>query len=88
MAAEEATLLADAAKLPLEDRVAHANWKVRAAAYDAIRSGCASIFDEGDPVLSEYGARADSMRARMAHACTCCCWLLWPPSLLTIKHPH
>lgn len=48
-------ILAAAAKLPLDERVAHSNWKVRAAAYEAIKAGCNSVFDSEDPVLSEYG---------------------------------
>jgi hypothetical protein len=52
---DEAEILAAAAKLPLDERVAHSNWKVRAAAYEAIIAGCNGVFDSGDPILSEYG---------------------------------
>lgn len=54
---EEAQALADAAKLPLDERVAHSNWKARSAAYEAIKAGCNSVFDSEDPILLEYGER-------------------------------
>lgn len=50
-------MLADAAKLPLDERVAHSNWKARSAAYEAVKAGCSSVFDSEDPVLLEYGER-------------------------------
>lgn len=52
---EEAQILADAAKLPIDERCAHANWKVRSAAYEQIRASCNSVFDQSDPILSDYG---------------------------------
>lgn len=52
---EESQILAAAAKLPLDERVAHTNWKVRSAAYEAIKAGCDNVFSADDPVLSEYG---------------------------------
>lgn len=55
MAEEEAKVLAAAAKLPLEEQVAHSNWKARSAAYEAIKAGCNAVFDASDPVLAEYG---------------------------------
>lgn len=51
----EEQILAAAAKLSLEERVQHSNWKARSAVYDAIKAGCNSVFDPEDPVLSEYG---------------------------------
>lgn len=51
----EEQVLAAAAKLSLEERVAHSNWKVRSAVYDAIKAGCNSVFDSEDPVLADYG---------------------------------
>lgn len=53
--AEEAELLADAAKLRIDERCAHANWKVRSAAYEQIKTSCNSVFDPSDPILNEYG---------------------------------
>lgn len=52
--------MAEAAKLPLDERVAHSNWKVRIAAYEAIKAGCTSVFDPEDPVLGEYGEHLQS----------------------------
>jgi hypothetical protein len=52
---DEAEILAAAAKLPLDERVAHGNWKVRATAYDAIKAGCNGVFDIEDPILNEFG---------------------------------
>ncbi|WIA20537.1 hypothetical protein OEZ85_004931 [Tetradesmus obliquus] len=52
--ADEATVLAEAAKLPLEERAAHSNWKVRSAAYEFIKSKCSSVFDDSDPCLAEF----------------------------------
>jgi cytoskeleton-associated protein 5 len=51
----EAEILAEALKLPLDERVAHSNWKVRVAAYEAIKAGCNNVFDPSDPVLGQYG---------------------------------
>jgi hypothetical protein len=53
--AEEAAVLAEAAKLPIDERVAHSNWKVRSAAYEFIKSKCGSVFDPSDPCLAEFG---------------------------------
>jgi cytoskeleton-associated protein 5 len=52
---EEAEVLTAASKLPLDERVAHSNWKARVAAYEAIKAGCNNVFDPSDPVLGEYG---------------------------------
>lgn len=51
----EADVLAEALKLPLDERVAHSNWKARVAAYEAIKAGCNNVFDPSDPVLGDYG---------------------------------
>lgn len=53
--ADEQQVLAEAKKLPLADRVAHANWKVRSAAYEDLTQLCNGIYDEADPRLNEYG---------------------------------
>ncbi|GLC42611.1 hypothetical protein PLESTB_001118900 [Pleodorina starrii] len=46
--------LAEAKKLPLTDRVAHANWKARVAAYEDISAACKEIYDDADPRLNEF----------------------------------
>ena len=58
MAEDEVRLLAEAAKMDMEDRVAHPNWKARSAAYDEMKAGLARIFEDSDPLLSKYGMRA------------------------------
>lgn len=70
---DEAQVLADAAKLPLDERVGHSNWKVRSAAYDAIKAGCNSVFNSEDPVLGEYG---ECSYCWFESSCCCCCWLV------------
>jgi cytoskeleton-associated protein 5 len=50
--------LADAKKLPLEERIAHANWKCRAAAYEDVQELCRLVYDDADPKLAELGAGA------------------------------
>lgn len=77
MADDEAKVLAEAAKLPMEDRATHANWKVRSAAFDDIKNGCARIFDGSDPSLNTYGMLlVISMKLRQA-------WLLLQNSFKT-----
>lgn len=81
--AEEAQLLADAAKLPIDERCSHANWKVRSAAYEQIKASCNSVFDSSDPVLSEYGkfhcrieAVGSPSRPTVLCEVCCCSWCL------------
>ena len=62
MAEEEDTVLADVRKLPLADRVAHTNWKVRGEAYDSIAAACERAFGDSED-LSEYGERQDAEAA-------------------------
>jgi hypothetical protein len=57
MADDEAKVLEQAKKLPLAERVAHANWKARSAAWEDIKKSCDSLFNDGDPVLDQYGAQ-------------------------------
>lgn len=52
--ANDAQVLAEAKKLAMADRVAHANWKVRSAAYEDIRDTCSKVYDEADKCLTEY----------------------------------
>lgn len=52
---DEKRLLAEAAKMPMEDRVAHTSWKVRVAAYTDIQEACKSVYEESDPCLAQYG---------------------------------
>jgi hypothetical protein len=54
MADEE--VLKEALKLTIDERAAHANWKVRSAVFEDIRKGVERAFSEDDPCLSEYGA--------------------------------
>lgn len=53
MAEEEDVALAEARKLPLAERVAHKNWKVRGEAYDSIAAACDKAFDSDG--VTEYG---------------------------------
>ena len=55
MADDEVKVLADAKKLPMPERVAHANWKARSAAYDDIKQACSRVYEDSDPCLNEYG---------------------------------
>eukprot|EP00882_Tetradesmus_deserticola_P019418 GHRQ01020900.1.p1 GENE.GHRQ01020900.1~~GHRQ01020900.1.p1 ORF type:complete len:197 (+),score=46.47 GHRQ01020900.1:338-928(+) len=52
--ADEAAVLAEAANLPIDKRAAHANWKVRSAAYEHIKLKCTSVFDPSDPCLATF----------------------------------
>lgn len=55
MADDEAKVLAQAKALPMSERVAHKNWKVRSEAYDDISTACQRVFSDDDPVLGQYG---------------------------------
>lgn len=55
MAEDEAKVLSDAKQLPLSERVAHKNWKVRSEVYDDIKHSCQKVFSAADPVLNQYG---------------------------------
>ena len=57
MADDEVKMLSDAKQLPLPERVAHKNWKVRSEAYDELKSSCQKVFTDDDPILNQYGAR-------------------------------
>lgn len=48
-------VLKEAAKLPIDERATHANWKVRSAAFEDIKKGAERVFSADDPVLGEYG---------------------------------
>jgi cytoskeleton-associated protein 5 len=52
---EEADLLREAAKLPLDERATHSNWKVRSAAFEDIKAKVERVFSEDDPSLADYG---------------------------------
>ena len=53
---EEVKVLADAKKLSMAERVAHAHWKARNAAYIDMQNNIERSFDISDPCLNEYGA--------------------------------
>jgi cytoskeleton-associated protein 5 len=76
--ADEATILAEAAKLPIDERAAHSNWKVRSAAYEYIKTKCSSVFDPSDPCLADFGEfQAVVWGYCSAVATYCCCtWCL------------
>ena len=57
--AEEAEVLAEAAKLPIAERAAHANWKARAAAFEDVKAACERAFSADDPQLQTFGALRD-----------------------------
>lgn len=52
---DDSKVLAEALKLPLAERAAHSNWKVRAEAYDDVKATCARILDASDPWLAGCG---------------------------------
>ncbi|KAL0039701.1 hypothetical protein WJX77_005628 [Trebouxia sp. C0004] len=56
MADDEAKVLSDAKQLPLSERVAHKNWKVRSDVYDDIKHSCQKVFSDADTVLNQYGS--------------------------------
>ena len=55
MAEEEAGLLTAARGLPFSERVAHKNWKVRAEAFDDLKTTCERVFSSDDPQLASIG---------------------------------
>ena len=55
MADDEVKILQEAKKLPMAERVAHANWKARNAAYEDIKIACQRVIEDTDPCLTEYG---------------------------------
>jgi cytoskeleton-associated protein 5 len=71
--ADEAAVLAEAAKLPIEERAAHSNWKVRSAAYEFIKLKCSSVFDPSDHCLSEFGRCLKQLLGALLYCSTCCC---------------
>lgn len=84
---DEATVLAEAARLPIDERCTHANWKVRSAAYEHIRASCGAVFDASDPVLAEFGEpgprSSDPSAQRRPQSPRCCSLLLLPLLSLT-----
>ena len=85
MADEEASLLQTARALPCSERVAHKNWKVRAEAFDDLKSTCERVFSSDDPQLSSIGeglsvrnARCSSLNVRrLAHRPEVLAQVLW-----------
>ncbi|GAX77872.1 hypothetical protein CEUSTIGMA_g5314.t1 [Chlamydomonas eustigma] len=76
MSDDEVKLLADAKILPMTERVAHSNWKVRNSAYEDIKLACQRVFSDSDPCLVEYGglftkAVGDSNAAAQDRALEC-----------------
>ena len=64
MADDEQQVLEAAKKLPIAERVAHANWKVRSAAFEDIKKSCDSLFQDGDPILDQHGTSPTSAAQR------------------------
>ena len=64
---DDVRLLADAKKLPMADRVGHASWKVRSAAYEDMAKACSQVWDEADPCLQEYGERLEGWAPAPCH---------------------
>lgn len=52
---DETKLLADAKKLPWDERVGHKNWKVRQDAYVDMAAACRAIHDPKDSKLRDFG---------------------------------
>ena len=57
-------VMQEAAKLPLDERATHANWKVRSAAFEDIKAGAERVFSADDPTLSDYGEPSHDPRSR------------------------
>lgn len=55
MADDEAKFLADAKRLPLEERASHTNWKVRSEAFEDIKTSCTKAFSADDPIFDQAG---------------------------------
>ena len=55
MADEESSLLTAARSLAFNERVAHKNWKVRAEAFDDLKTTCGKVFSPDDPQLNSIG---------------------------------
>ena len=55
-AEDELRVLAEAAKLPLAEQVAHKNWRVRLQAFDSIKAACEGAAGPEDPALDGLGA--------------------------------
>lgn len=67
MADDEQKVLAAARQLPLAERLAHGNWKVRSEGLDDIKQACSRAFGSQDKVFAEAGERA-ARPARLAAA--------------------
>ncbi|CAD7700615.1 unnamed protein product [Ostreobium quekettii] len=73
MSDDEKAQIDEARKKPLCERVEHKLWKVRLEAFELIKSLCAKIVSEDDPVLSDVGpmlakATSDSNAAALDKA--------------------
>ena len=66
MADDEKTLLEQARKLPLEERVEHKNWKVRSEALEYIREECGRARSAEAPIFSEAGEWQGRRARRLA----------------------
>ena len=53
---DEQQALTAALKLPLGEQTAHKNWRVRAQAFDNIKSACERAAGPEDPALEGLGA--------------------------------
>lgn len=53
--ADEAQVLADAKKLPLDEQLAHSSWKVRAQALETIKERVGRAFSSEDDIFAEAG---------------------------------
>lgn len=55
--ADEAQVLADAKKLPLDEQLAHSSWKVRAQALETVKERVGRAFSTEDEIFAEAGGR-------------------------------
>ncbi|KAL4424717.1 hypothetical protein ABPG77_000060 [Micractinium sp. CCAP 211/92] len=53
--ADEAQVLADAKKLPLDEQLAHSSWKVRAQALETVKERVGRAFSTEDEIFAEAG---------------------------------
>lgn len=61
--ADDAKVLADAAKLPLDEQLAHSSWKVRAQALATIQERVQRAFSLEDGIFAEAGELGEARTA-------------------------
>lgn len=67
--ADEAQVLAEAAKQPLSEQLAHSSWKVRAQALTSIQQKLSRAFSCEDAIFAEAGERQSPLLRRRRSRC-------------------